>query len=327
MSMETRVLKLEGTISALTAILSGHQVDSIDGEKISKFIENYGMIGSIVENEVVDVFLANITLAKGRFDQVSLRLDGLLAAAEAESDKLVSQLSGGASGLALNMADSALFRASVGDAYKSMMQHLSDLDITGKINQMDSSLSEALGLISDMRSQRSQIAVLLQKIADNKALLENMDTVNNTQTTLINTSQNLIAELSKQIENYAFYAEEFDKVYVTAVNFVGQFSSLVDELARVSARDDAISNMLRDVISVSTHDFTTMEAHIATISDALDRLGINTAQKINDMLLFVTEYNAVGTAAHAVSDRFIAVKDDAVDKVAVLDAVTFGLDP
>ena len=325
MDVETRVLKLEGTMSALTDILSGHQVDSIDGEEIKRFIENYGLIGSIVGNETVDVFLSNIVLAKGRFDQVSLRLDGLLSAAEAESDKLVSQLGGGASGLALNMADSALFRASVGDAYKSMMQHLSNLDITGKINQMDSSLSEALALIEDMRSQRSQINVLLQKIADNKALIDNMDEVNNNQTTLINTSQNLIAELSKQIENYAFYAEEFDKVYVTAVNFVGQFSSLVEELARVSARDDAISNMLRDVISVSTHDFTTMETHVATMSDAMDRLGTDTAQKINDMLLFVTEYNAVGTAVHAVIDRFQAVKTDADAKAAEMDLVTFGL--
>ena len=258
---------------------------------------------------------------------MALRLDGLLAAAESESDKLVSQLGGGASGLALNMADSALFRASVGDAYKSMMQHLSDLDITGKINQMDSSLSEALALIVDMRSQRSQINVLLQKVADNKALLDNMDDVNNSQSTLINTSQNLIAELSKQIENYAFYAEEFDKVYVTAVNFVGQFSSLVKELERVSSRDDAISNMLRDVISVSAHDFTTMETHVSTMAEAMDRLGTDTAQKINDMLLFVTEYNAIGTAVHAVSDRFAAVTVEANEKAVELDAVVFGLDP
>ena len=327
MDEATRILKLEGTVAALTDILSGNQVNSIDGEQIKRFIENYGLIGSIVENETVDVFLSNIVLAKGRFDQVALRLDGLLAAAESESDKLVSQLGSGASGLALNMADSALFRASVGDAYKSMMQHLSDLDITGKINQMDSSLSEALALIGDMRSQRSQINVLLQKIADNKALLDNMDDVNNAQSTLINTSQNLIAELSKQIENYAFYAEEFDKVYVTAVNFVGQFASLVEELARVSARDDAISNMLRDVISVSAHDFTTMETHVSTMSDAMDRLGTETAQKINDMLLFVTEYNAVGTAVHAVSDRFTAVTTEVDAKAVALDAVTFGLDP
>ena len=327
MDDSTRILKLEGTVSALTNILSGHQIDSIDGEEIKRFIENYGLIGSIVENETVDVFLANIVLAKGRFDQVSLRLDGLLAAAESESDKLVSQLGGGASGLALNMADSALFRASVGDAYKSMMQHLSNLDITGKIDQMDSSLSEALALIGDMRSQRSQINVLLQKVADNKSLLDNMDEVNNAQSTLINTSQNLIAELSKQIENYAFYAEEFDKVYVTAVNFVGQFSSLVEELARVSSRDDAISNMLRDVISVSTHDFTTMETHVDTMADAIDRLGTDTAQKINDMLLFVNEYNAVGTAVHAAASRFTAVTLEVDAKYQAMDALVFGLDP
>ena len=326
MGTEERILKLEGTTTALIDILSGNQIDSVDGLQIKKFIDNYGMIGSIVENEVVDVFLTNITLAKGRFDQVSLQLDGLLLAAEAESEKLVAQLGGGSSGIAINMADSALFRASVGDAYKSMMQHLSDLDITGKINQMDSSLSEALSLITDMRSQRSQINVLLQKISDNKALIDNMEQVNSDQGTLINTSQNLIAELSKQIENYAFYAEEFDKVYVTAVNFVGQFSALVEELARVSARDDAISNMLRDVISVSAHDFTTMEAYITEITEALDRLGIETAQKINDMLLFVTEYNAVGTAVHAVSDRFIAVKDSVNAKALTMDGVTFGLE-
>ncbi len=326
MEVETRVLKLEGTVSALTDILSGNQVDSIDGERIKRFIDNYGLIGSIVENETVDVFLSNIVIAKSRFDQVSLKVDGLLAAAESESEKLVSQLGGGASGLAINMADSALFRASVGDAYKSMMQHLSDLDITGKINQMDSSLSEALGLIGDMRSQRSQINVLLQKIADNKTLLDNMDDVNNTQTTLISTSQNLIAELSKQIENYAFYAEEFDKVYVSAVNFVGQFSSLVLELERVSARDDAIANMLRDVISVSAHDFTTMEAYISSITETVDRLGTDTAQKINDMLLFVTEYNAIGTAVHAVSDRFTDITANIEAKTLVMDGVVFGME-
>lgn len=192
MNLEQRILKLEGTSAALVDMISNKQTDSVDGEKLNQFITNYGLIGSIVNNETVDVFLSNITLVEGRFAQVSSRLDGLLAAAEAESDKLVSQLGGGASGLALNVVDSALFRASVGDAYGSMLNHLSELDITGKINSMDSSLSEALGLIDEMKTQKTQIAVLLQKIADNKALLENMEDVNNDQTTLIATSQNLI---------------------------------------------------------------------------------------------------------------------------------------
>ncbi len=326
MNLEQRILKLEGTSAALVDMISNKQTDSVDGEKLNQFITNYGLIGSIVNNETVDVFLSNITLVEGRFAQVSSRLDGLLAAAEAESDKLVSQLGGGASGLALNVVDSALFRASVGDAYGSMLNHLSELDITGKINSMDSSLSEALGLIDEMKTQKTQIAVLLQKIADNKALLENMEDVNNDQTTLIATSQNLIAELSKQIENYAFYSEEFDKVYVTAVNFIGQFAGLVAEMSRISERDDAVANMLRDVISVSTHDFTTMEAYISSITTSIDRFGTNTAQKLNDMLLFVTEYNAVGTAVHAVSDRFTNVSTLADAKYVVMDETTFGMD-
>ena len=38
MDDSTRILKLEGTVSALTNILSGHQIDSIDGEEIKRFM-------------------------------------------------------------------------------------------------------------------------------------------------------------------------------------------------------------------------------------------------------------------------------------------------
>ena len=45
MDDSTRILKLEGTVAALTDILSGHQVDSIDGEEIK---ELKGVGGSTV---------------------------------------------------------------------------------------------------------------------------------------------------------------------------------------------------------------------------------------------------------------------------------------
>jgi hypothetical protein len=249
---------------------------------------------------------------------VSGRIDGLLSSIEVESDKLVSGLAGGSSGVALNVADMVLFQTSVSDAYKNMLGHLSDIDITGKINRMESALGEALGLIETMRAQRNEINILLQKIAENRALLDNMEEVNNDQTSLIDNAQNMIVELEKQIENYAFYSEEFDKVYTTAVTFVSKFSDIVAELERVSKRDANLESLMSDVISLTEQSFVTFEYLNQEMVSSIDRLGLTTAQKIDNMILFVDEYNAVGTALHAVSDRMEAVTSSVGDEITLL---------
>jgi hypothetical protein len=318
MITDEEFVSLQGKVEALMDIMSGQQRDYADGEQLKNFIDNYAVIEGIIENDSIDTLVTNIVMAKNRFEEVSGRIDGLLSSIEVESDKLVSGLAGGSSGVALNVADMVLFQTSVSDAYKSMLGHLSDIDITGKINRMESALGEALGLIETMRAQRNEINILLQKIAENRALLDNMEEVNNDQTSLIDNAQNMIVELEKQIENYAFYSEEFDKVYTTAVTFVSKFSDIVAELERVSKRDANLESLMSDVISLTEQSFVTFEYLNQEMVSSIDRLGLTTAQKIDNMILFVDEYNAVGTALHAVSDRMAAVTSSVGDEITLL---------
>jgi hypothetical protein len=145
-----------------------------------------------------------------------------------------------------------------------------------------------------------------------------MEEVNNDQTSLIDNAQNMIVELEKQIENYAFYSEEFDKVYTTAVTFVSKFSDIVAELERVSKRDANLESLMSDVISLTEQSFVTFEYLNQEMVSSIDRLGLTTAQKIDNMILFVDEYNAVGTALHAVSDRMEAVTSSVGDEITLL---------
>jgi hypothetical protein len=151
-----------------------------------------------------------------------------------------------------------------------------------------------------------------------------MDDVNQAQTLLIDNAENLIVEMEKQIENYAFYSEEFDKVYSTAVTFVSKFSELVSELERVSARDANLESIMASVISLTGQDFIDMENITDKIVVSLDTLALNTAQKINNMMLFVDEYNAVGTALHAVNIRMQAVTSVVGDELTLLNETDIG---
>lgn len=323
-TQEGRLTKIEGQVAALIDMFTSKQATSVDGEKTQKFIENYAFVLSIVENDSINAFFENISLTQQRFNDVSTRIDGLLAVAETESDKLISQMGGGASGVALNMADISMFQVSVSDAYKSMLEHLNDIDITGKINSMQSALSEALTLISSMRSQKEQINVLLQKVADNKALIDNMEDVNNDQTLLIENTQNLTVELEKQIENYAFYSEEFDKVYVTAKNFVTKFGEMSEELDSISSRNGQVEQLLADIISLSTQDFTEMESYIDSMKTSLNTLALSTADKIDGMIHFINEYNAVGTSFLSIKDRLNEATAIVEAEISVLDNVIIG---
>jgi len=321
---EEEFVALQGKVEALVDILSGRQTSYADGEQLKRFIDNYAIVEALIENDSVADLIDNVIKVKGRFEEVSNRVDGILGAVEVESAKLVSNLGEGSSGVALNVADMVLFQTSVSDSYKSILQHLGDIDINGKVNRMESALREALGLIDSMRSQKGEIAILLQKITDNKALIDNMEDVNETQTLLIDNAENVIVEMEKQIENYAFYSEEFDKVYSTAITFVSKFSELVHELERVSARDAKLEEIMGAVIDLTAQDFTDMEAIIGKVTTSLDSLALNTAQKLDDMMMFVNEYNAVGMAVHAVSDRLQAVTSAVGDELTLLNEAEIG---
>lgn len=321
---EEELIALQGKTGALLDILSGKETNYADGEKLKRFIDNYAVVQALIENDSVTDLIDNIVRIKSRFKDVSGRVDGLLGAVEVESSKLVSSMGEGSSGVALNVADMVLFQTSVSDSYKSILQHLNDIDITGKVNRMESSLRESLGLIDSMRAQKSEINVLLAKVADNKLLLDNMAEVNDNQTLLIDNAENLIVEMEKQIENYSFYAEEFDKVYSTAVTFVAKFSQLADELERVSERDAKLEDLMAAVISLTAQDFTDMESTITKITTSIDSLALNTADKLNGMLEFINEYNAVGTALHAVRVRMQDVTSSIGDELTLLSEAEIG---
>jgi hypothetical protein len=321
---EEEFVRLEGRVNALIDIWSGRQTDIVDGENLKKFIDNYAVVNNIIENDTIDGLVKNIVLVSSRFDEVSGRIDGLLGSIEVESEKLVSSMGEGASGVALNVADMVMFQTSVSDAYKSMLQHLRDIDITGKINSMETMLRESMGLIDSMKTQKREIAILLQKIAENKALIDNMEEVNVAQTSLIDNSQTMIAEMEKQIENYAFYSEEFDKVYTTAITFVSRFAELVKELERVSARDAKLESLMNSVIELTERDFSDMESTVMKITTSIDSLATSTAQKLDGMLMFVNEYNAIGTALHAVSDKMTNISATVGDKIGEMDAAEIG---
>lgn len=321
---ENEFVALQGKVDAIIDILSKKQKDIVDGEQLKHFIDKYAVVESLINNDSVTTLVDNVVQIKNRFKDVSNRINGMIGAVEVESDKLVSNIGQNSSAVALNIADMVLFQTSVSDSYKSILQHLKDIDITGKINRMESALREALGLIDSMKAQKSEINVLLNKIAENKALIDNMEEVNNNQSKLIDNSQNLITEMEKQIENYAFYSEEFDKVYSAAATFVSKLSQLVDELERVSNRDAKLEDLMNAIISLTAQDFTDMEGITASVTTSLDSLGSNTAQKLNNMIEFVNEYNATGTAFHAVRKRMQTITSTVGDEMKLLDKEDIG---
>jgi len=312
-------LKLQGKVNALISVLSEKERNYADAEKIKNFIDNYAVLISLIEDNGTLDFIDQVVAEKRRFDEVSSKIDGLLSVIDIESNKIVSQLGGGQSSVALGLADMSMFQASVSDSYSSMVEHLAEIDINGKMNRMESAVSQSLGLVDELRQQKAQLDVVLQKIAENRAILDNMDSVNDEQQRLIEDTENMIAELEKQIENYAFYSEEFDKIYTTAVAFTRSFSSLMSTVTYLSSRDAKLTALMNSVISLSSQDFIEMENIVSGIKTAMSNLAYNTAQKIEDSMMFINEYNAVGLAVESVSNRSKNVLNSCSEE---LDALT-----
>lgn len=307
---DAELAKLGGKINAIIDILSNRQTDSLDGQKIRRFIDNYAFLDAVINNESIDSMIQNISITKDRFDSVSSRLDGILGAAELESTKLAESLGNGSSSIALSAANSAIFQASVFDSNKNMLQHLSDLNVSGKLQDMDSALSEALGLIRSLRDQKTQIDTLFERISENKELIDGQADVNDEQARLIENSQTLVVELEKQIENYSFFAEEFDKIYVTARDFIKIFSSLVDTMNHIKDRDAKVEAMLVSATSSFSEELAAMDDAISKIQYSVEFFASETSQKINDMAMFINEFKAISIELDSFRIETEAVRDD-----------------
>lgn len=319
MSTEAQVLELHGKVNALIDILSNRQSDSLDGLKIQSFIDNYAFIDAIVENDSITSMIENIVIIKSRFESVESRIEGILGAAELESEKLADSLGDGASSLALSSANNALFQSSVYDANKNMLQHLADLDVSGKIQKMDSALSQALGLISNLRDQKSQIDVLFEKIEDNRELIDGQQDTNDQQELLIADSQTLVVELEKQIENYAFFAEEFDKIYVVARDFIEVFDGMLTTMNQIKERDAKVELLLVSATAIYTEEIALMDTQINDIKYTIDNFASMTSQKINDMAMFINEFKAISIELDSFNSRNATVRSGVTTAMANID--------
>lgn len=319
MSTEAQVLELHGKVNALIDILSNRQSDSLDGLKIQSFIDNYAFIDAIVENDSITSMIENIVIIKTRFESVESRIEGILGAAELESEKLANSLGDGASSLALSAANNALFQSSVYDANKNMLQHLSDLDVSGKIQKMDSALSQALGLISNLRDQKSQIDTLFDKIQDNRELIDGQQETNDQQELLIADSQTLVVELEKQIENYAFFAEEFDKIYVVARDFIEVFDNMLTTMNQIKERDAKVELLLVSATAIYTEEIALMDTQINDIKYTIDNFASMTSQKINDMAMFINEFKAISIELDSFSSQNATIRSGVTSAMANID--------
>lgn len=308
MDVEKKIMELTGKVEAVVDILSNRQTNDLDGERIKSFINNYAFLNAIIKDENINSMIQNISIVKNKLKKAQDKIEGILGAIDVETEKLAESLAEGASSLALSAANNALFQASVFDANKSMLQHLADLDITGKLQRMDAALSEAIGLIANLRDQRDQINILFQKVQENKELIEGQDEVNKQQQDLINESQTLVVELEKQIENYAFFAEEFDKIYTTAKDFISSFSELLTDMEYIKNRDGKLEQLLSQATSVYTEDIASMDEVIDSIKTTVNNFGMMTAQKIDDMALFINEFKALNVELDAFKDDTSAIR-------------------
>lgn len=99
---------------------------------------------------------------------------------------------------------------------------------------------------------------------------------------------------------------------------------LVLELERVSARDAQLEEVMASVISLTAQDFTEMESLTASMTTAVESLALSTAQKLDDMLLFVNEYNAIGMALTATRDKMQAITSTVGDELTLLGEAQIG---
>jgi len=318
---QEQLLALQGKIDALIDMISNRGETSVDALSIKDFIEKFSIVKSLMDTDTVTSMLNTIDELNEKIKDVQEAVNVPLSIANTEANKIMSLYSDDATKLALNIADVKLFKSSSYKSFRDLITYISNLKFDDKINELNSQIAFAKDLSQQILAQKDKIQEIISKLDEQDLLLQQMKDTNTTQDQQIDYVNNLIVEVEKQIENYAFFAEEFNKIYITARDFISVFDELQRKIQYIVDRDDALQKTIESIVGFMGGTFAELSNAADNLAAKIDGYTKDVMSWVNDSLMFVNEVKAYNLSLAGYNTQMESIKNNMDALKSEIDAI------
>jgi len=304
---------LEGKVNALIEMLSNKTGSNIKALDIKEFIDKYSIVKDILHSNTIESFLETINSLNKEIQEIQEKANIPLAVANRESQKIIDAYSDNTTQLALNIADVKLFKNNVYMSFKKMYDYINDINIDKKMFELNTQIAFAKNLSKQIIAQKEKIQEVITKNEQQDQFLEKIENVNKEQDKQIDYVNDLIVMMEKQIENYSFFAEEFNTIYMTAKDFLKEFAFLEKKIDYIVRRDDALEEVVKSIVGFVGEDYKNLHQVIDVQKNKMDKFMGDIISWTNDSLMFNNEVKAYNLSLSAYNSRMKDINDENIE--------------
>jgi len=314
---EKRLLELESKVKTLIEMVTNRPELAIDAAKIKDFVDKYSALVSIIKNDTLTTTVEKINKINEVVEDIQKRTEAPLLVAETQSQKILDLYSSDKVELALNVADVKRFKSEIFVALRDFLEYIKELNIEGKMKELEAEIAIAKQLSNDMVVMRDKLKSLNESLNKEMEVLKKIEEVNKAQDEQITYIENLITTLEKEIESYAFFTNEFNKIYLNAKEFMKRFADALTTLENITQRDKALYGLVEKLLNAFVADYSSLEMSINSLSDNLKQFTQEMLTWLNHSLMFVNEVRAYNLSLNAYREEMLNIqaKCDNIDKV------------
>ena len=290
---------LKAKVESIIDMISNRPELAVDSANIKDFIDKYSIVKTLLDSDTLNGVVEKISELNKNIDTIQKETEGPLLVAQQQSQKIIDMYSKKDVSLSLNIADVKSFKSEVYKSFKDFMNYLKDLDIDNKVEMLKQEIVLAKNLKNDLMAQKDAIQALIKKTDIEDQLIQKIQKVNEDQDTKIKYLDNLIVTIEKQIENYAFFANEFNKIYINAKEFMTRFAEALETLEYIEERDDVLYDLVKRISSLLTTNFETINEATKNLSYQIESYTKEMLSWLNTSMMFVNEVKAYNLSLSA----------------------------
>jgi len=316
MNTTEHVNVLEAKIEGLIDIVSNKSNTAVNSLDIKAFMEKYSIYKTLLKSETLNSVVETINELNKQIKNIQTEVNIPLEIANNETNKIIKMYGDDNTQLAINIADIKLFKTSIYKTFKDLIFYISNLKIDEKINDLNANIQIAKDLMGSIIQQKDKINNLVDSIDMQKSVISDIENKNKEQDSQISYANDLIVTLEKQIESYAFFAEEFNNIYMVARDFVKNFTRLEKEMDHISKRDNELYSMYKNIMSFIDGDYRLLSKTIENIDSDFKKYAQDIVSWTTENLMFVNEVRGYNLSLSAYNDKFDSISED-LDNVLV----------
>ena len=314
MDIQSKLTQLEAKVNTLIDLISNKPELQSDAVAIKDFIEKYSIVKEILNGETLTSFETKINELNSIIEEVKEKIEGPLLVAKAQSERLLEVYSSDKVSLALNVSDVKMLKEDLYKTVKDFIKYLNSLDIDTKLNTLKEQIIISKTLNQELIAQKTLIDNLASRLEKDENIINHIQEVNQAQNDLINQTHDLITIIEKQIEDYAFFTNEFNKIYINAKEFMTKFAEALHQLEYITQRDDLLYEFVKKTATLLENDYITLTSEVKALKEKITLTMQELLSWLNHSLMFVNEVRAYNLSLKAYNEAMdnISNRADAV---------------